>query len=299
MSVVGHQPPSSKEASSTKDLSTPSEHLTYPQHPVYIYRASNSTFAGVNTRPSSSNQAPLSPICDPTNDNILEGSEETVKGLPVAQIAFLAQLAVIFVLDTFCLLKLSLTKTSSQRKTSFCDELHQECHETTIYMSILSSTLAFLIPPPRVPRENFFNNGKEATVEGLGKAKLGSVIVGELTDVAHSCQPALGNTDQSKLEADDVPDCVNHQSNSFGCQKPSFACNGKNWVFVNRPVDRGVFIFCSQTLIVFVLVLFSALRMLIASSLSCEEKTAYLMILSACIGYILPNADSFTQPARS
>jgi len=67
------------------------------------------------------------------------------------------------------------------------------------------------------------------------------------------------------------------------------------WIFFNRNVGREFFIFCSQLIFVFVSVVFCTLRMLIVSSLSCEERTAYTMILSNCIAYLLPNANSFRK----
>ena len=67
------------------------------------------------------------------------------------------------------------------------------------------------------------------------------------------------------------------------------------WIFFNRNVGREFFIFCSQLIFVFVSVVFCTLRMLIVSSLTCEERTAYTMILSNCIAFLLPNANSFRK----
>ena len=83
------------------------------------------------------------------DESFCESIGQSPRCLPFSQAVFLTQLAVIFVLDAFCLLKLitSQTEASTKQNREITDNL---CHDTSIYMSILSSTLA-LIPAPRVP----------------------------------------------------------------------------------------------------------------------------------------------------
>ena len=67
------------------------------------------------------------------------------------------------------------------------------------------------------------------------------------------------------------------------------------WLCFNWQVNQTFFIFFSQTFFVMGLVLFSVSRMLLVSSLNCEERTAHFIILSTCIAYLLPNADNFDR----
>ena len=73
-----------------------------------------------------------------------------VRTPPNAQILFLTQILNIFILDAFALLKLSVVQQNSPK---FKNESDDTCQETSVYMSILSSTLTLLIPPPSLPRK--------------------------------------------------------------------------------------------------------------------------------------------------
>ena len=71
--------------------------------------------------------------------------------LPFSQIVFLTQLFVILILDTFCLLKFSLTQQDS-------------CQETAVHMGFLTSTLGYLIPPPRLSAEKYYKGKSSAKI---------------------------------------------------------------------------------------------------------------------------------------
>ena len=83
-------------------------------------------------------------------ESFCESNEQSPRCLPFSQAVFLTQLAVIFVLDAFCLLKL-ITSQSEARSKQSREINDNSCHDTSVYMIILSSTLAYLIPAPRVP----------------------------------------------------------------------------------------------------------------------------------------------------
>ena len=68
-----------------------------------------------------------------------------VRTPPIAQILFLTQILIIFILDAFSLLKLSVVQQNSPKCKNESDDT---CQKTSVYMSILSSTLTFLILPP-------------------------------------------------------------------------------------------------------------------------------------------------------
>ena len=56
--------------------------------------------------------------------------------LPRSEVVFVAQMVVILILLTFCILKLSFTKLS--------------CEETSVWFSILSGLLGYVLPNPRI-----------------------------------------------------------------------------------------------------------------------------------------------------
>ena len=56
--------------------------------------------------------------------------------LPRSKVVFVAQMVVILILLTFCILKLSFTKLS--------------CEETSVWFSILSGLVGYVLPNPRI-----------------------------------------------------------------------------------------------------------------------------------------------------
>ena len=73
----------------------------------------------------------------------LQSTTRSINRLPHEQVLYLTQLFVISVLDICCLLKLTLIY---YRASLSCDE-------TALYLSILSSTLGYLIPPPSYTKD--------------------------------------------------------------------------------------------------------------------------------------------------
>ena len=56
--------------------------------------------------------------------------------LPRSEVVFVAQMVVILILLTFCIVKLSFTKLS--------------CEETSVWFSILSGLVGYVLPNPRI-----------------------------------------------------------------------------------------------------------------------------------------------------
>ena len=56
--------------------------------------------------------------------------------LPRSEVVFVAQMVVILILLTFCILKLSFTKLG--------------CEETSVWFSILSGLVGYVLPNPRI-----------------------------------------------------------------------------------------------------------------------------------------------------
>ena len=56
--------------------------------------------------------------------------------LPRSEVVFVAQMVVILILLTFCILKLSFTNLS--------------CEETSVWFSILSGLVGYVLPNPRI-----------------------------------------------------------------------------------------------------------------------------------------------------
>ena len=185
-------------------------------------------------------------------------------------------------------------------------------------MSILSSTLTFLIPPPSLSGSVSKSNKNLPLSTGIsrrGNPKQSSSTRHEDTQVCSQTGKYFENcrdnanvqTHLSLPEAygEDCLDCAECQEVTLTAGIPKVLHDNEAvdnqedikdvWIFFNRNVGREFFIFCSQLVFVFVSIVFCTLRMLIVSSLSCEERTAYTMILSNCIAYLLPNANSFRK----
>ena len=216
---------------------------------------------------------------------------KVVKQLPpISQILYLTQLSVIVILDTFCLLKLSFLRLKS--KAPGCEESDQQlCLDTSLYMSFLSSTLGYLIPPPRLP-ENIDDKNLSATSCKTADINRQSKRLELSESEIQSHSKDLDFADGTLVEV-----ITSHPTYTEGSHSKQ-ATTDQQWIFFNYIVGREFFIFFSQIILVFILVIFSVARLLFVKSLSCEEKTAYFMILSTCIAYLLPNADSFYKPLK-
>ena len=237
-----------------------------------------------------------------------------VRTPPNAQILFLTQILNIFILDAFALLKLSVVQQNSPKCKNESDDT---CQETSVYMSILSSTLTFLIPPPsfsgRVSK-SIKNLPLSTGISRRGNQKQSSTghedtqVCSQTGKYFENCRDNANvqpNLSFPETYGEDYLDCAECQDVTLTAGIPKVLHDNETvdnqediqdvWIYFNRNVGREFFIFCSQLIFVFVSVVFCTLRMLIFSSLSCEERTAYTMILSNCIAYLLPNANSFRK----
>ena len=232
----------------------------------------------------------------------------------IAQVLFLTQILIIFILDAFALLKLSMVQQNSLKCKNKSDDT---CQETSVYMSILSSTLTFLIPPPSLSGSVSKSNKNLPLSTGIsrrGNPKQSSTghedtqVCSQTGKYFENCgdnanvQPHLSLTE---TYGEDYLDCAECQEVTLTAGIPKVFYDNEAvdnqedikdvWIFFNQNVGGEFFIFCSQLVFVFVSVVFCTLRMLIVSSLSFEERTAYTMILSNFIAYLLPNANSFRK----
>ena len=231
---------------------------------------------------------------------------------PISQILYLTQLSIIVILDIFCLLKLSFLRLENKNKN--CEIDNQECQDTSFYMSFLSSTLGYLIPPPRLPENLDWQQQQQQQKQQQQQQQLQQVNVLQASSASDGpCQKTKTRQNISELSeevlnstesvSEDLADGAHlavhtTQSNSIKVLETTEDTISKNfttnsvWVCFGCACKSDIFVFFSQIVLVFILILFSVARLLLATSLSCEEKTAYTMILSTCIAYLLPNADS-------
>ena len=234
-----------------------------------------------------------------------------VRTPPVAQILFLTQILTIFILDAFALLKLSVVQKNSPKCKNESDDT---CQETSVYMSILSSTLTFLIPPPSLSGSVSKSNRNLSLSTGIsrrGNQKQSSTghedtqVCSQTGKYFENCrdnanvQPHLSLPETQKEGYLGCAECqeVTLTAGILKLLHAKEAVDNQEdindvWISFNRNVGREFFIFCAQIIFVFVSVVFCTLRMLIVSSLSCEERTAYTMILTTAL---LPNANCFRK----
>ena len=237
-----------------------------------------------------------------------------VRTPPIAQILFLTQILFIFILDAFALLKLSVVQQNSPKCKKESDNI---CQETSVYMSILSSTLTFLIPPPSLSGSVSKSNKNHPLSTGIsrrGNQKQSSTghedtqVCSQTGKYFENCRDNANVQPHLSLPetyGEGYLGCSECQEVTLTAGIPKVLHDNEAvdnqedikdvWIFFNRNVGREFFIFSSQLIFVFVSIVFCTLRMLIVSSLSCEERTAYTMILSNYIAYLLPNANSFRK----
>ncbi len=60
----------------------------------------------------------------------------------------------------------------------------------------------------------------------------------------------------------------------------------RSWIFFGKHLPRSEIVFLCQTVLVFVLVIFSVICLALAET--CEESTVWVAILSSSVGYMLP-----------
>ena len=158
-------------------------------------------------------------------------------------------------------------------------------------MGFLTSTLGYLIPPPRLPAEKYY--------QGKSLAKIrSSQAQSSLKDNTFDSNKGVDEIDCGLNEVK-FDEAEPHTSVNKSCQEVITADDVNFWVCFRFLVSRDLFIFFCQVVLVFILVLFSSIRLVAVPELSCEERTAYTMIISTCIAYLLPNADSLQKSNNS
>ena len=201
-----------------------------------------------------------------------------VRTPPFAQILFLTQILNIFILDAFALLKLSVVQQNSPKCKNESDDT---CQETSVYMSILSSTLTFLKSPPSLSGSVGKSNKNLSLSTGVSRRgnQKQSFTWHEDTQVCsqngknfENCrnnanvQPHLS---LPETYGEDYLDCAECQEVTLTAGIPKVLHDNEAvdkqedikdvWIFFNRNVGREFFIFCSQIIFVFVSVVFCTL----------------------------------------
>ena len=128
---------------------------------------------------------------------------------------------------------------------------HWICEENTTYFTILSATLGYFLPPPTTPK-------RLTTTTTTTTTTFSRSIRGEGVDSTDS--PTTTTTP---------------------------ATNNSVWNFVFFRLKRSDVVFFTQISFLSVLVLICVLQLSLRAP-NCEEKTAYFIILSACLGYLSP-----------
>ena len=166
------------------------------------------------------------------------------------KILFLAQCFVILTLDLLCILRLA---AMSKRPNT--------CEENTTYLTILSSTIGYLLPPPRASSPDT-NTQVE---ENCGNDEVdGSVDAGFRSPVGNRKTPINCST-------------LSHSEDSHGIV----------WNCHFFRIRHSHVVFYTQIIIVVTLVICSSLQLIIREP-TCEEKTAHFIIISSCLTYLLP-----------
>ena len=183
--------------------------------------------------------------------------------LPFSQNLFLLQLIVVFILDAFCLLKLICSHTEADTRQSRESSINS-CHDTSIYMSVLSSTLAYLFPPPRVPAK--IQKAKACQLRGQ-QNQIATKHFGSSHDqfssretFGESSTPFTIECEKKQVESEDIPDSVDlavaaGQPWTQNKQSPEDKIRPSDnraaalqddpelWLFFKWQVDRNLFIF--------------------------------------------------------
>ena len=175
----------------------------------------------------------------------LHGDTFNCSKVPHNQILFLAQYFVVVLLIIFCLVQLAL-KNSSLEKSILT------CAENTIYFTILSTTIGYILP---APRPNSANNVTQTV---------------EVTN--------LDETDNA-IENSSSPD--------FKFNPETESRSQSVWRFVCCITRRSDLLFLSQIAFVLIMSVVCVLQLSLREP-NCEEKTAYFTILSALLTFLLP-----------
>ena len=166
---------------------------------------------------------------------------------PLSQKLFIAQFVVLGVLNCFCLFQLTIT--SRRRELS--------CAEKTLYLTLLSSTIGYLLPPPRPRNKNVANTPSVVQNRQIPDSDFPDAAIND----------SLYNTSQSLVDA----------------------VSDEQWYCCYQKIGRQELMFFSQIAVIVSLVSFAILQMILSTNPECEEKTAYFMIISTCLAYLVPS----------
>ena len=190
---------------------------------------------------------------------------------------FFTPIFVIALVDLLCLFKLAQTSWFERSSSSGGTRL-TVCEEISIYFTFLSTTLGFILPPPesnnlaKGPKDISDQNGQEP-----------STHLQESEEREEEVQEEFKTT---RTEDDDETDCAERKCSASDRPKGLWYC-----VCLGQSVDSSRVIFLTQICFVIGLVSLCVLQLGLRK-VNCEEKTAYFMILSICLTYLLPPLSS-------
>ena len=192
---------------------------------------------------------------------------------PNQQILFFTQCIVIVFVTFLCLYKLSKSGFSARKKAtagSTSDETHHSspflCEENTTYLTLLSTCIGYLVPAPKPTTE----------VHVVRKLQRGS-----------------------KAGDSDIDDAVDQIDGADRIQNAKAAKTSQQhnvWKFVCCAIEKTRATFYTQIFFVIVMVSIACSQLAFASdNLSCELKTAYFMVITYCLTFLLPPVHSAAQ----
>ena len=189
---------------------------------------------------------------------------------PNQQILFFTQCIVIVFVTFLCLYKSGFSDRKKATAGSTSDETHFSspflCEENTTYLTLLSTCMGYLVPAPKSTTE----------VHVVRKLQRGS-----------------------KAGDSDIDDAVDQIDGTDRIQDAKAAKTSQQhnvWEFVCFAIEKTRATFSTQTFFVIVMVSIACSQLAFASdNLSCELKTAYFMVITYCLTFLLPPVYSAAQ----
>ena len=191
------------------------------------------------------------------------------------QILFFTRIFVFALVDLFCLFKLAQPSWFERSSSSGGTRL-TVCEENSVYFTILSTTLGFILPPPesKGPKDISAQNSQEPSTH---------LQESEEQDEEEEGQEEFKTT---QTEDADETDCAERKCSASDRPKGKWYC-----VCLGQSVDSSRVIFLTQICFVIGLVSLCVLQLGLRK-VNCEKKTAYFMILSICLICLLPPLSS-------
>ena len=195
------------------------------------------------------------------------------------KVLFCTRCFVVILLDVFCLFQLASSrergKGSPTNSKEFAECVTVLCEENKAYFAVLSSTIGYLLPPPkRKKRESLEHTTSVSSRNDEVSSNAFTADNNRDSFDGGQGDEKVSGRGRLRLSVDNV------------------------WSFVCCSVRQLDLIFYFQ--ITFVLVLSStSVLQLSLRNLNCEEKTAYFIILSACLTYLLPPLSAETATISS